>query len=101
MINFKESIKTFEGQFRIIAFFEGISYLLLSITMVLKYQYSMKEPNFVVGLFHGLLFIMYMFYLSILFLKYNWNISKCTLSFVASLVPFGTFYAEKKIYSKQ
>lgn len=98
MINFRESIKTLEGQFRIIAFFEGISYLLLSITMVLKYQYGMKEPNFVVGLFHGLLFIMYMMYLTILFLKYNWSLGKCTLSFIASLLPFGTFYAEKKIY---
>lgn len=98
MINFKESIKTFEGQFRIIAFFEGISYLLLAITMVLKYKYEIPQPNFVVGLVHGLLFIMYMFYLAILFLKYNWNIQKTFLSFIVSFLPFGTFYAEKKIY---
>lgn len=98
MINFKESIKSFEGQFRIIAFFEGISYLLIAFTMLLKYVYGIKEPNFIVGLVHGLLFILYMVYLSILFLKYHWSITKTILSFIASLVPFGTFYAEKKLY---
>ncbi len=38
-------LKTALGRLRIIAFIEGCSFLLLGFTMILKYKFSMPEPN--------------------------------------------------------
>ena len=51
-------LKTPLGRLRIVAFVEGCSYLLLGITMVLKYRFSMPRPNYVVGMAHGVLFVL-------------------------------------------
>ena len=93
-----ELIKTPLGRFRLIAFLEGLSYLLLGLTMILKYKYAMPEPNKIVGMAHGVLFITYVFLLIQVSINYKWNSGKVVMAFLASLVPFGTFYADKKIY---
>jgi integral membrane protein len=86
------------SQFRLVAFLEGCSFLLLGVTMILKYKYSMPQPNYVVGMAHGLLFIAYVFLLARVAYIQKWPLIKVSLSFLASLVPFGTFYADKKIF---
>jgi len=58
----------------------------------------MPGPNYVVGLAHGLLFIMYVILLLNVWVKYKWSFMRITLAFVASLVPFGTFVADKKLF---
>ena len=94
-------LKTPLGRLRIVAFVEGCSYLLLGITMVLKYRFSMPRPNYVVGMAHGVLFVLYVvLVLQVAFLK-KWNLPKVFWAFVASLVPFGTFYADKKLFREQ
>lgn len=96
MINFL--FKTALGRLRIVAFLEGCSYLLLGITMILKYRFSIPQPNYVVGMLHGILFVLYiLLVLQVAFLK-KWNLFKILAAFVASLVPFGTFYADKKLF---
>ncbi|MBK8055239.1 MAG: DUF3817 domain-containing protein [Saprospiraceae bacterium] len=84
------------GRFRLVAFAEGCSYLLLGITMVLKYQYGMPKPNYIVGMAHGILFILYVFLLLQVGWRYKWSRWKMAAAFVASLLPFGTFYADVK-----
>ncbi|KXK39649.1 MAG: DUF3817 domain-containing protein [Saprospiraceae bacterium] len=86
------------GRFRIVAFLEGCSYLLLGFTMVLKYKYANPGPNVVVGYAHGFLFILYVILLFGVYRKYNWSLMKTFLAFVASLIPFGTFIAEYKLF---
>ena len=55
-----ELLRTPLGRLRILAFAEGVSFLLiLFVTMPLKYGMGMADPNYVVGLIHGLLFVMY------------------------------------------
>lgn len=93
--------KTPIGRFRFIAFLEGCSFLLIGFTMILKYKYDMPEPNYIVGMLHGLLFILYVFMLLQVSYIYKWPFLKICLGFVASLIPFGTFYADKKWFSKQ
>lgn len=88
-------------RFRFIAFLEGCSFLLLGLTMILKYKYAMPGPNYVVGMAHGLLFIAYVFLLLHVTYVYKWPVLKVSLSFLASLVPFGTFYADRKLFRKQ
>lgn len=91
-------LKTNLKKFRLIAFIEGISYLvLLFIAMPIKYL--LGEPIVVklVGMAHGGLFILFLVLLFITAKEYKWNISFISMAFIASLVPFGTFYLEKKL----
>ena len=93
--------KTALGRLRIIAFLEGCSFLLLGFTMILKYKFDMPQPNYIVGMLHGLLFIVYIILvLQVAYLK-KWKIITIFWAFLASLIPFGTFYADKKIFSVQ
>ncbi len=86
------------GRLRIIAFAEGCSFLLLGLTMILKYQYGLPKPNYVVGMAHGVLFITYVVLVLQVAYLHKWKMLKIFWAFVASLVPFGTFYAEKHLY---
>ena len=98
MIN--KLLKTAMGRLRIVAFLEGCSYLLLGVTMILKYRYAMPQPNYIVGLAHGLLFVLYVgLVLQVSFL-HKWNLLKMFWAFLASLIPFGTFYADKVLFRK-
>jgi integral membrane protein len=91
-------LKTALGRLRIVAFIEGCSYLLLGFTMVLKYKFSMPQPNYFVGLAHGILFVLYIVLLLQVSFLHRWNILKMFWAFVASLIPFGTFYADKVLF---
>jgi integral membrane protein len=82
---------------RIIGLLEGISYLvLLGIAMPLKYYFDQPEMVKIVGMAHGVLFVGYVLALLIVHVLYKWNVLKTIGAFIASLVPFGTFYADKK-----
>jgi integral membrane protein len=96
----KKLIETPLGRLRIVAFIEGCSYLLLGITMVLKYKFSIPQPNYIVGLAHGVFFILYIFLLLQVSILHRWNVFKIFMAFLASLIPFGTFYADKVIFRK-
>lgn len=93
-------LKTSLDRFRFVAFLEGCSFLLLGLTMILKYQYGMPGPNYVVGMAHGVLFILYVIMLLQVTLQHKWSLAKAAMAFAASLVPFGTFYADKKVFSR-
>jgi integral membrane protein len=88
------SIKTF----RIIAFLEGLSFLiLLFIAMPLKYMMDMPMPVRIVGMAHGVLFVAYVLYLMLVRSQKDWSIGKTLIAFAASLVPFGTFILDAKV----
>jgi len=85
-------------RFRQIGFIEGISYLtLLFIAMPLKYGFDMPMAVKFVGMLHGVLFIAYVILLAMAASKYAWNLKYVGLLFLASLIPFGTFYTDKKL----
>jgi len=88
-------------KFLLVAFLEGCSFLLFAITMPLKYMMGLPKPNYFIGMAHGVLFILYIVLLSLVAFQYKWSFKKIALSFIASLIPFGTFYANKKIYPKE
>ena len=82
---------------RLLALLEGISYLvLLGIAMPLKYYYDKPNAVKIVGMAHGILFVLYCINLLIVHVKFKWNMGKTIGAFIASLIPFGTFYADKK-----
>ena len=83
--------------FKWIAGFEGISFLvLLFIAMPLKYGLDMSSMVRYVGMAHGALFIAYIYYLIKLKFEDDWSYGKVIISCAASIVPFGTFYIDKK-----
>jgi integral membrane protein len=93
---------TLLGQFRIIAFLEGVSYLLLfGVGMPLKYWMDIPQPNYIIGLLHGFLFICYIAWLLVIWIKLKWSFIEIFLSFIASLLPFGTFIADYLLFSKK
>ena len=87
--------------YRLTAFLEGVSYILL-LFIAVPIKYLLNEALFVkiFGMPHGILFILYILFSIIAKIKYNWNFRKFLVISIASLVPFGTFYIDKKYFTK-
>lgn len=91
--------KTNLGLLRIIGLMEGISYLvLMGIAMPLKYIWNNPDFIYSTGMAHGLLFILYVFFVLLVTYQLKWSMVKCFWALLASLVPFGTFIADKKLF---
>ena len=85
-------------RFTSVAFVEGISYLLLLlVAMPLKYFANIPEAVKYVGLAHGVLFVLFCFYLLKVWIGLRWSFTKALMAFIASLVPFGTFNLEARL----
>tara|TARA_Y100001954_G_scaffold42779_1_gene43887 strand:+ start:846 stop:1142 length:297 start_codon:yes stop_codon:yes gene_type:complete len=96
-----ELFKSPIGRLRILAFAEGVSFLLiLFVSMPLKYIYGMKEPNKIIGMIHGVLFLAYVVMVLFIRLEENWNNKKTFLALLASVLPFGTFWADWKLFRR-
>ena len=95
------NISSVLGQLRLLAIFEGISYLLLFPTVILKYGYDMGLPNKIVGSIHGILFIMYCIWVIYFARKKKWELMKTLICLAASLIPFATFIVDHKILKKE
>ena len=86
------------GSFRIIGFIEGISYLvLLFIAMPMKYMLGIAIATKIVGMTHGLLFMAFLVILMQASQKYNFSMKDSVIFFVASLIPFGTFFTDSRL----
>lgn len=89
------------GWLRLIALLEGISFLLiLFVSMPLKYIWGMPSANIYIGYSHGLLFILYVITIIIMADRLKWNVKTIFLALLASVIPFGTFWADKAIFRK-
>jgi len=90
------------GRLRIFGFVEGISFLLiLFVTMPLKYFFDQPGPNKVIGMAHGLLFISYCLLVLYVGSEKGWTWKVTGLALLASIVPFGTFWADQKFFCTQ
>lgn len=87
--------------FKIISYLEAISFLvLLGIAMPLKYFFDMPEYVRVVGMAHGILFVLYIFGAYYLYETLNWKFKILGVFIICSILPFGPFYADKKYLPK-
>ena len=88
---------TFLIFFRTIALLEGVSYLLL-LFLATPIKYLSNDPQYVklLGMPHGLLFIGYILLAFIFKNKTNWSKSQFGTVLLASVIPFGTFYVDRK-----
>jgi integral membrane protein len=86
------------GWLRITGIVEGLSYLLLLIVaMPLKYYWGKPEMVSVVGMAHGVLFVLYLALSVLAREQYGWSWKKVLILWVASVVPLGTFYVDVKM----
>jgi integral membrane protein len=88
------------GRFRVVAYWEGISYLvLLFVAMPLKYALGFAMAVRVVGAVHGALFIAY---LATLALAANvLGVRRLGLALLVSFIPGGTFWLEARLQREE
>lgn len=83
--------------FKIISYLEGLSYLvLLFIGVPMKYLANNDAIVKAVGMPHGILFMAYIILAIVVRQLLNWNTKTTLIVLVASVIPFGTFYVDKK-----
>ena len=86
----------------IVAILEGLSYLfILFVGMPLKYLAEMPMPNMIGGSIHGGLFILYIVLLFPTAKVLKWDFKTLALGALASIIPFGTFWFDKKYLKGQ
>ena len=90
-----------KNTFRIIAFLEGVSYLLLLFVAV-PIKYNLGDPTYVklLGMPHGILFVSYILFAFLIKENENWGIKDLGIVLLASILPFGTFYVDWKYLKK-
>ncbi len=83
--------------FRIVALLEGVSYILL-LFIATPLKYFADDPQYVrmLGMPHGLLFIAYVVMAVLMSKDMKWDGKTLMIVLVASIIPFGTFYIDKK-----
>ncbi|MCI3936102.1 DUF3817 domain-containing protein [Chryseobacterium aahli] len=94
--------KTKIGRLRIIAILEGISLLTL-VFIAIPMKYGFDNPAFVkmMGPIHGSLFLLFLFNTLSVGVEQNWKFKETTWKvLLACIIPFGTFYIDKKILIK-
>ena len=95
-------LKTSIGRLRVLAFVEGMSFLgILFITMPLKYAFQYPQPNKFFGMAHGILFVLYVLAVVQITIEQNWQFKKLFLALLASIIPFGTFWADQKLFREK
>jgi integral membrane protein len=83
---------------RTLGLVEGASMLLLvGIAMPLKYMAGRPEAVRVVGMIHGLLWVAFCVQLARTMFGAKWPLGRGALIFVASLIPFGPWLADRKM----
>lgn len=89
------------GVFRISGWLEGLSYLLLlGVAMPIKYVWGDPSWVSVVGMAHGLLFVLYVGLAFVLYDRENWSVKKLGYAMLASFLPFGPFVFDAKVLDK-
>lgn len=86
------------GRLRLTGILEGLSFVvLLAVAMPLKYLAGKPELVSIVGMVHGVLFVLYIVLSVIAKFQYPWSWKTIFFLWAASVIPFGTFYADCKM----
>lgn len=82
-----------------LAFLEGTSLIVLVFVAVpLKHLFSMDELSKILGPIHGALFVLFILNAIGVATEYRWQFRSTTFKvMIACIIPFGTFYIDRKI----
>lgn len=95
-------MQTKVGRLRVIAFLEGISLLVL-VGIAVPFKYIGHDAGMVkmMGPIHGALFLLFVVNTISVGVEQRWQFKETTWKvLLACIVPFGTFYVDRKILSK-
>lgn len=83
--------------FRLIAILEGLSYILL-LGIATPIKYFLNDPQYVklLGMPHGILFMLYVAMAFVLKKEFEWDNKSFGFVLLASIIPFGTFYIDRR-----
>lgn len=96
------ALKTSLGRLRIVGMWEGVSFLLLlGIAMPLKYWADWPMGVKVVGMAHGILFVLYVIAALQAALHHHWTWQRTGLVLIASLLPAGPFVVDARILREE
>jgi len=92
-------LKSSIGRLRLLGLLEGLSLLLL-VGVAVPLKYLSGDPSLVraIGPVHGLLFLLFVLNTLRVGVEHRWRFSTTTWKvLLACVVPFGTFYVDRKI----
>lgn len=90
------------GRLRAVGIWEGTSFLvLLGIAMPLKYFAGHPEAVRMVGMAHGILFLLYVAATIQAAMKYDWPWRRTTAVLIASVLPAGPFVIDARILREE
>ncbi|NNC70726.1 MAG: DUF3817 domain-containing protein [Flavobacteriaceae bacterium] len=90
-----------KNSFRVVSILEGLSYiLLLFIAVPIKYIGGDESYVKLLGMPHGLLFVAYIVLAYLIKDDQQWKSKTFWTVLLASVIPFGTFYIEKKYFRR-
>jgi integral membrane protein len=83
--------------FRVISLLEALSFvILLLVAMPIKYILGNPELVRIVGMAHGILFILYNIVALLLKKKLNWSNQILVVVILCSIIPLGPLYVDRK-----
>ena len=89
-------------RYRVMAYIVGVLLVVLVfIGMPLKYIGDVPQVVAVVGTAHGFLYMVYLVTALELAIRRRWSIVKILVVFAAGLVPFLTFYVERRVTAQE
>lgn len=92
------ALKTSLGRLRFVGWWEGVSFLvLLGIAMPLKYWADWPHAVRVVGMAHGVLFVLYVIATLQAAWQHRWTWGRTALVLIASLLPGGPFVVDARL----
>lgn len=90
------------GRLRAIGMLEGLSFLvLLGIAMPLKYLAGMPEMVSVVGMAHGVLFMLFGLAVVQVAVERRWPLTRVVMALAASVLPFGPFVLDARLLRRE
>ncbi|MEV4918709.1 DUF3817 domain-containing protein [Streptomyces tirandamycinicus] len=81
---------------RLVSAPEAVSFLLLLVCSVLKRTTEFNAVP-VMGAIHGALFVLYVIFWLDAWNRAKWDVKTAAVYFVLSVLPFGGFYADRKL----
>jgi len=88
------------ARFRVIAYVVGVGLLTLTVAFILDRGFGQDQYMNVVGPVHGFLYILYLLAIVDLALKARWSMKGAVLVMLAGVVPFLSFFAERRVTAK-
>ncbi|WP_051385942.1 DUF3817 domain-containing protein [Actinokineospora inagensis] len=85
------------ARYRVMAYVVGVGLLCLVVAMVVKYGYDDATPVAIVGPTHGFLYAVYLLFAFDLALKARWSVKGTLLVLVAGMIPFVSFFVERRV----